>query len=334
MNKFRCGLIGCGDIGSKYAQLLSTYEVGMQLHCVYDIESSLARAISEKYSVHIAYTLDEMLSNPLDVICICSPNSTHAPLAAAALKAGTNVILEHPVALNMQEANDLLENARILSSQLFVVRQRRFLRSIQMVKSLMESRQIGDIRYFEARMLWSRNHQYFSSKPWRADPKSGGILVNQASHFLDLLVYLLKEPLEGKGIRGNGTGILNIEDSIDGVLRYSSGIEGHVTFTIAGPPGLAQSSLYLQFDHGHIRLGGREWNQIEEWCAPDQEIKLPFVTGDHYGYLNRVANRMSGGNLEVVTGKEATRVLKVIELITRDFHAYDGKLNLFEGVRK
>jgi predicted dehydrogenase len=325
------GLAGCGEIAGRYARALSAApRLALELAAVTDVDAAAGRSFAAAHGLRFASSLDELLALPLDLICVCTPNATHAPIAMRALEAGHHVLVEHPMAMTTADAEALIEAAATARRRLLVVRQRRFSRTMQILRTAFCRRLIGDIESVDLKLHWSRRSAYFDEKPWRRSAESGGVIANQASHFLDLLLYLFGEPQELAGAIGNVRHAIDCEDSARGTIAFANGLHARFECTTAAPDGCNASSLTIQARHGAIRVGGRDLDRFIEPLPPAlasiADTLAEPLSGDHRGYLERVARFLGGEPVEVVDGGEGARAVRLIERIYATFHRDDGPL--------
>ena len=309
------GLVGCGAIGSRYPSALES--AGFRVARVFDIDEARATAISTRYGIARAPSLDALLDAPLDVVCICTPNVTHEWIAGLALRAGHHVVVEHPMGVTLQEARSLVQQATQAQRRLFVVRQRRFLPTIQAVREALRLRRLGRVTSVEASVSWSRSPEYFAS-PGRAEVGSGGVVMNQASHFLDILLYLFGDPVGGIGVRGNMRHKLAVEDTVYGRLSFRDDIAATIFFSVAGQESLGASRLLIEGTDGCIALGGKGWDLVAEWTVPGRPAD-DSSRGDHRDFLSRVKATLLGADVESVEAVQGVRAAELIERILRTF---------------
>lgn len=327
------GLIGCGEIATRYASIFTeTPPSGMQLTSVTDIAPERGLEFAMRSGLRFFTTVERFLDEPTSLVCICTPNLTHAPLAEQCLKAGKHVVLEHPMAMNRSEAERLQEIAGETGRMLFVVRQRRFLRSVQMLRAALRKGLLGKLLDVEMSLCWNRRPSYFKEKAWRAERQGGGVMLNQASHFLDLLLYLFGQPSDVVGQLGNIRHELPCEDSAFGVILFQDNLRARVECTTGAPPGYNKARLSVKGTLHEIELEGQACENFagplpREVACLEDELEPP-LTGDHAGFLERVGRRLAGSETEVVEGHEGLKAVRLIDDIYARFSHSD------EAVRK
>jgi UDP-N-acetyl-2-amino-2-deoxyglucuronate dehydrogenase len=317
------GLIGCGDVAPRYVDAIGRSVQRMRLEAVWDVDSAAGARFARRFGTEFVPSLDDLLALPLDLVCVCTPNDTHASLAERCIQGGVDALVEHPLATRLGEAGRLCAFAAMEGRNLFVMRQRRFLRSVQILRRCIAQGALGRVRKVEGIVCWNRTHEYFAARPWRTRPENRGVVLNQASHFLDILRYLFGEATEVSGVIGNIRGELPVEDTFMGTLLFPGNVEVGFACTTAAPEGQNWARLIVSGSRERIVLGGRAWETLEDpagsgWLQDGASAVAEPFTGDHAGYLERVRRWLTGERVELVTGAEDLHTLRLIESI---YHA-------------
>lgn len=263
--------------------------------------------------------MEALLAERLDLICILSPNTTHSPLAQAALRAGHHVLVEHPLATTSDDGRAVLRAAADCDRRIFVMRQRRYLKSVQILNALVAAKQFGAVRKASMRLAWNRRPEYFQERPWRAESQNGGVVLNQASHFFDILIYLFGEPITVDGAVGNLLHKIDVEDTAYGSIVFEHDVVVDFAVTTAAPEGHNSAELLIIFDGRRVALGGNHWEQLvglteTEMAEATGRLQGPLA-GDHAGYLRRVEANLQDEPAEVVEGLDGLRVVCLIDSI-------------------
>lgn len=330
------GLIGCGEVATRYAQILTNNrQVGLELICVTDISVANGAAFAVKFGLSFFSSVEQLLAEPVSLVCICTPNLTHAPLAQQCLRAGKHVVLEHPMAMNRREGEQLLDTAGKTGRHLFVVRQRRFLRTVQVLRVALRNGLFGDLIEVKMSLCWNRRPAYFQEKPWRAERQSGGIMLNQASHFLDLLLYLFGDPKMVEGYLGNIKHELPCEDSAFGTIHFNSGLSATIECTTGAPAEYNHARLLVKGTRQQIAIEGHACENFAgplpiEFAWLEADLKPP-LTGDHAGFLERVGQQLTGLDVEIVEGRDGLKAVSLIDDIYARFARSDEALRKHFG---
>jgi predicted dehydrogenase len=316
-SQLRVGIIGCGEVARRYPAAIDA-TAGLELVAVNDADGTAGSSFGSDFGVEPISDLDRFLSLPLDLVCICTPNHTHAELGRTCLDHGFHVLMEHPLAFTAAEGEQLAVAAARLGRQIFVMRQRRFLPSVQSLKEILALGALGEIRAIAATMAWHRPADYYAKRPWRARAENGGVVLNQASHFLDILLYLFGEPRAVSGLLGNIRHRIPVEDTFCGRLEFGSRLVAEFSCTTAAPSGCSWSRLTVTGEEGAAMLSGRAWERLDHTLERPSgaPMRTPRVGGgDHADFLQRVSRRLAGEEIEVVGAEASLPALRLAESI-------------------
>lgn len=290
----RFGLVGCGHIGERHASLISALG---QLVIVCDIEHTKAQVFSEKYQCKMVTSYREMIENAdqLDIMVVCTPNWLHAPQSIEALDCGLHVICEKPMALNVSDANQMIEAAQRNQKILWIVKQNRFNPPVAYLKNLIETGKLGKIYSIQIQGLWNRNVEYYSKSNWKGTiEKDGGILFTQFSHFIDVACWLFgkMESLSTNGGNLAHQGIIEFDDTITCLVKFDKGVLGCLHFSINAFGQNMEGSITVLGEKGSVSIGGPYLNKlnyhlVEGATIPELEKENPV---NDYGYYKGSMN--------------------------------------------
>ena len=226
-NHVRAAVIGCGDVSVVHLEAIRALP-GAELVGVCDVDPARAEAAAERYGVPVATDHRRLLEEVRpDVVHISTPHHQHAALAVDCLERGVHVIVEKPVAHRLEDAQLVIDAAeRSPGTKIGVCFQNRYNATVQAIRSLVDSGEVGRVLGGSATVLWHRTPEYYRSRPWRGrrDQSGGGVLINQAIHTVDLLQWLLGEVTEVRGrVDTYALGdVIDVEDSAQLVLQHGS----------------------------------------------------------------------------------------------------------------
>ena len=223
---FSCAVIGCGSVAVMHCH--GIIEAGHTLAALCDIKAEKAQKYKEQFAPDARIYTDwqEMLLCPdIDVVHICTPHYLHVDMAVAALKAGKHVFLEKPLATNEADIQRLLRAEAESDKYICVCFQNRFLPAMQYLKGLVE--QYGPVTSARGMVTWKRTAPYYTDSGWRGkwDTEGGGVMINQAIHNLDLLLWLCGVPshVEASCANRHLQGVIEVEDTCEARLTYDDG---------------------------------------------------------------------------------------------------------------
>lgn len=262
--KFKFGLIGCGIIGKRHAELITKYG---ELIAVCDIITAKAEVFANRYQCNYYSAIEDMIESEkiLQIAVVCTPNHLHALQSIQLLNSNLHVICEKPMALNINDCNQMISKAHEKNKLLYIVKQNRFNPAITYLKDLIKKDSLGKIFSISMQVFWNRPALYYDSN-WRGKKETdGGILFTQFSHFIDILIWLLGEvkDFQVKGSNFNHQGITEFEDTIVGLCSFRSGVLGNFHFSTCAYQKNWEGSLSVLCEKGDIKIGGQYLNTIE-----------------------------------------------------------------------
>jgi len=324
-------LVGCGRIAAKYGEILKGDHVkGANLVAACDVKEDRARSFSEKYEVPVYADPHEMLKkeSSIDVLCILTPSGQHAEHTIELTKYKKHMVVEKPMALTIDDADDMIHACDRAGVRLFVVKQNRYNLPVQKLHRAVEDGRFGRITMGTVRVRWCRRQDYYDRDAWRGTwALDGGVFSNQASHHVDLLEWMLGDPISV--FAKSSTALVNIEVENCGVavLKFKNGALGVIEVTTATRPRDLEGSLSILGEHGTVVVGGFAVNEIQSWdfqnpLPEDESViketlqKPPSVYGfGHIPYLENVVKCIRNEEPALVDGLEGRKSLELISAI-------------------
>ena len=321
---FRVALVGCGRISANHFEAIKRID-GLALVGVCDVVEERARAAGEANGVPWFRSYTEMLKNvECDVVAIATPSGLHPEQGVIAARAGKHVVTEKPMAISLTGADELVHACDSAGVHLFVVKQNRLNAPVQMLKRAIDKGRFGKIYLANTTVRWSRPQEYYDQAPWRGTWEfDGGAFMNQASHYVDLIQWLIG-PVESV-IAKTATLARKIEteDSGVAVLKFRSGALGTIEVTMLTYPKNLEGSLTILGEKGTAKIGGTAVNKVEHWMFADKDpdddrIELattnpPNVYGyGHEGYYRNVLAVLRGEATPDTDGRAGRKSLELI----------------------
>jgi len=237
----RTAIVGCGGIAQTHAEALSNMP-HVELVAVCDILPERAEALKEKFapSAHVYNDLANMLAaEKIDVLHICTPHYLHCEMACAALERDIHVLLEKPVCITMEQVEKLAAAEEKSKAKICISFQNRYLARNKRVKELIASGEAGEVQSAFASVLWHRTKEYYVNSHWRGfmATEGGGVMINQAIHTLDLLLWCCGEvkTLSATTANHHLKGVIDVEDTCESLLTFKSGAQALWFATTANP---------------------------------------------------------------------------------------------------
>ncbi len=334
--KIRFALVGCGRIAGKHFEAITSHAAHAELVAVCDTDPvALEQAVKTTGAAGFRSLTELLAGSSADAIILATPSGLHASQTIEAAQAGRHVVTEKPMATRWSDGQDMVSACDEAGVQLFVVKQNRRNATIQLLKRAIEKQRFGQIYMVNVNVFWNRPQSYYDSSRWRGTWEfDGGAFMNQASHYIDLLDWLVG-PVEcvhaftatlARRIEVEDTGVANI--------RWRSGALGSVNVTMLTYPKNLEGSITIIGEKGTARVGGVAVNAIEHWefadsdpddkLAADASYQTTSVYGfGHAAYYENVIATLRGTAVADTDGREGLRSLEL--LIGLYLSARDGQ---------
>lgn len=301
----RLGIIGPGKVAHLHAQAIRQVQ-GASLVAVCGRSFDKTRAFAETYQAGTYTDVGQMVSQAeLDACIVLSPHPAHRDGAVATLEAGAHVLIEKPLAATLSDCDVILATAKQVDRTVGVISQRRWYEPCARMKAAIDAGKIGRPALGTVLMLGWRDEAYYSSDPWRGkwDTEGGGVLVNQAPHQLDLLLWYMGEVEEVYGLwRNVNHPYIEVEDTALAVVKFKNGGVGNIVVSNSQKPGIYGkvhihgqngASVGVQTDGGMMFIAGRsgiaEPPTNDLWTIEGESHLLPeYVAQDthRFGEIN------------------------------------------------
>lgn len=334
--RIRFALAGCGRISANHFDALAKHAERAELVGVCDIDpEALARAEARTRATGFR-TLDAMLAaTDADVVILATPSGLHADQAVQVAVAGRHVMTEKPMATRWQDGKRMVHACDQAGVHLFVVKQNRRNATLQLVKRAVEKRRFGRIYMVNINVFWTRPQSYYDSAPWRGTWEfDGGAFMNQASHYVDLLDWLIGPVESVQAYTATLARHIQVEDTGVVSIRWRTGALGSMNVTMLTYPKNYEGSVTIVGEKGTVRVGGVAVNRIDHWefaeADPDDATveQASYETTSVYGfghplYYDNVIKSLRGEAAPDTDGREGLRSLEI--LIATYLSARDGR---------
>lgn len=334
--KIRFALVGCGRISANHFNSLQEHSSHCEIVAVCDVVQSFADKAAEKYSAKAYYNLDEMLkSGGFDVVVLTTPSGLHSLQTIACAEAGFHVVTEKPMATRLYDGMEMVKACDKAGVRLFVVKQNRRNQTVQMVKTAIDEGRFGRIYSVHCNVFWTRPQEYYDHDKWRGTWEfDGGAFMNQASHYVDLMEWLIGSVESVQSYIATLARNIQTEDSGVVAIKYRSGALGTMNISMLTYPKNFEGSITIIGEKGTVRIGGVAVNKIEHWEFQDKRpedegiLTANYATTSVYGfghslYYANVIATLQGKEDALTDGREGLRSLEF--LIAIYMSARDGK---------
>ena len=332
--KIRVAVIGCGRISKNHFNSIEQFQDDLELVAVCDSDRSVLEIHEKQYLVTGYQSLRAMLEGEeLDVAVLCSPSGLHPDQTVMLAEHGINVVTEKPMATRWSDGLRMVKACDIANVWLLVVKQNRKNATLQLLKQAVTEKRFGKIHMVHIIVFWSRPQSYYDQASWRGTWEfDGGAFMNQASHYIDLIDWLIG-PVEKVQSMVSTTRQIEVEDTGVINLKWRNGALGSVAVTMLTYPQNFEGSITILGETGTVRVGGVAVNEIQEWNFEetkdyDQEVKnANYATTSVYGvghplYYKNVIDVFRGKAEPETDGRQGLKTLEV--LVAAYISARDG----------
>jgi predicted dehydrogenase len=215
--KLRFGLVGAGRIGHAYAQAFENSEAA-ELKAVADVRAEAAQALAHQAGCGAYDTYQAMArSADLEVVLICTPPVTHPEIALYFMDRGVHVLCEKPFAIDVAHAKMMLAASKRNCVAVTMASKFRYVDDVIRAKSIVSSGILGELVLFE-NAFTSRVDM---ASQWNSDPaiSGGGVLIDNGTHSVDLIRYLLGPIDEVRAFAAKRIQPLTVEDTVHVAVR-------------------------------------------------------------------------------------------------------------------
>jgi predicted dehydrogenase len=326
----RFAALGCGDIGFTNARAMAAAD-GAELTLAYDVVPALAAAAAEKFGGDVAASLEEALDpGRVDAVFISTPHDLHVPLAIQAAEAGLHVVVEKPLAADLDGAEEIVAAAGAAGVELSACFSFRYGAAVRLARELAEAGAIGALRgatvLFHAdkpQSYWLGGFSGRAASDWRMSRAraGGGVLIMNLTHYVDLLRHVAgaeAESITGSARTDDGA---EVEDAV----ALSVGFRGGAVGTFSGSAstrGTPEGRFEIWGDSGTLRLAPEpaiyteravDGVSVGQWCR--------LAPGTHEderrAFVERFAEAIREGRSPDVTAADALAVQRFVDAAYR-----------------
>lgn len=323
--KIKIAIIGCGRISKNHFGAIERHADNMELCSVCDTAPDVLRRIEKELEVRGYDDYESLLrESGADIVALCTPSGLHSQMTIQAAAHGIHVITEKPMATRWQDGLAMVAACDAANRRLFVVKQNRRNATLQLLKRAIDEKRFGKIYMVHLNVFWTRPQAYYDSAKWRGTwEMDGGAFMNQASHYVDLLEWLIGPIADVQAMTATLARDIEVEDSGVMNVRWRNGALGSMAVTMLTWPKNLEGSITIIGEKGTVRIGGVAVNEIQLWdfekkADYDQNIKnASYETTSVYGfghplYYKNVVDTLRGECEPETDGREGLKSLEVL----------------------
>lgn len=330
MRKWRFALVGCGNIAKKHVHVIKNYIPNAELRCFCDISLEKAQKYAGEEGLEAYSDIREMMDSAgdeIDLISILTPSGIHYRNVAELVEYGKPLIVEKPIALRLQEADEILRLCDRNNVKIFVVHQNRYNLPVVKAREAFDQGRFGKMVLGSVRLRWRRDQKYYDSADWRGTwAFDGGVFTNQASHHIDMLTWFMGEVESVTAVGTTRLVDIECEDTGAAILKFASGAIGIIEVTTATRPKDLEGSISILGEKGSVVIGGFFMNDLATWQF-EEEVPGDAEIFEKYGrnpegwaynlgeYLKGVIDSIEKDSAGLVDGLEGRKSLELISAI-------------------
>jgi len=331
--KINIGIIGCGRVAEHYHKILST-KVNKKLYiisAVCDVKKKNLKKFKNIFNCkgYLNYQL-MVKENHFDLIFILTPSGNHYQIVKNLLKKKINILCEKPLTLLTKETDELNKLAKKNKVMLCVAFQNRLNPAVVYLKKCIDKKRFGKIVKASVSLLWCRYQNYYNDDwhgTWKMD---GGVINQQAIHYIDILRWLFGPVKEVFCYMGNRINKLEAEDTAVATLKFNNDSLGTIEATTAARPVDIHASLSVVGSKGTIVLSGLALNKINRIIGLKNSKKIMNKYSEniengygksHYRLINKIIKNIMNNKISSPIG--ANESYKTTELIHAMYSSHE-----------
>jgi len=316
MIPLRVGVIGYGYTGGIHAQAYAAHP-GARLVAIADAERRRLTDVPSDVQVYSTY--QELLETDLDAVSICLPTHLHCAVALEALDRGKHVLVEKPIAVNLDEAQRMLRAAEAAGRILYVGMTHRFYPEVREAKRRLDEGDIGTVVACNDCAL--EHLGFLSLPPWYLQKRfaGGGTALTSGIHLVDRVRWFAgAEVSMVTGTAGNPYFGSDVEDAGQMFLRFRGGVSAQITMAFMREPHPLVCDLQVIGTRGSITV--HTWSGYELWNAQGREERILYTDEPHRekvrvgvaGEIVEFCAAIAEGRLPWPSAEESTSALAIV----------------------
>jgi len=325
----RFGIIGVGNITPVHAAAIQGV-ADSQLVAVATRDPNRGRDFVAKFGGEWHSDYHDLLKrDDVEAVTLCTPHQLHLPMTLDAAAAKKHVLCEKPMARNIAECDQMIAACERSGVTLGVIFQFRFESLARRLKTLIDENKLGNLIWSSASMIWHRTDAYYDSGEWRRTWEGGGgVMINQAIHSIDLMLWLSGMPKRITAQMRTLTHQIDVEDAAIATLEYDGGRLGLVQATTAAYPGYPERLEFFGVNGGaiyHKGQGRLEWHiaHPKEDGFEEAEVSsgaarpMDITATGHILQFQDFAQAIREKRSPLVDGREGRKSMQVVDAIYR-----------------
>lgn len=327
MNKLKIAMVGCGRISQVYRKIFEQLSDTLQVIYAVDVKKDRAEEFAKNFDGCTALTdYRDCFDSHIDIMHIATPHYLHPVIAIDAMKNKINVLTEKPISVELKDADEMIRASRENKVALGVIFQTRYVKGCMELKNIIEKGKIGKILSASSFLTWSRPDDYYKQSDWKGtwDKEGGGVLIDQAIHSIDRVLWLVGDDVEWvEGTVCNRRHkYVNVEDTAEAMVKFKKGCiyniyacntyayDAPIQIEIVGEKG----RVGLKQDMAWVCIDGEEYYEIKDgfdglFVGPD------YWGCSHITQLKDFYRSITCNTPVFIDGTEGRKTLEIIKAI-------------------
>lgn len=271
-------LIGCGRISTNHIKAAMNNQ--LEIVAVCDVVKEHMGQVLLKHGLEQDNTIkrytdyhDMLKENNIDLVSIATESGLHGQIALDCIRHGIHVIIEKPMAMSLEEADQIISLSEKKGVKVSACHQNRFNLAVQEMRKALELGRFGKLSHGSVHVRWNRGREYYEQASWRGTwAQDGGALMNQCIHGIDLLRWMMGDEVESVyGVtKQQFHDYVEAEDVGLAVVKFKNGAVATIEGTTNVFPQNLEETLYLFGEKATVKLGGKSTNNIDVWEFADE----------------------------------------------------------------
>ena len=333
--KIRIAIVGCGRVSQNHFKSIEQHQDDIELVAICDSNLAVLKEHKERYQVSAYESIEDMLEcEALDIVTLCTPSGIHPMQTKIIASYGVQVMTEKPMATRWTDGVAMVKACDEANVRLFVVKQNRRNPTLQLLKRAVQEKRFGQIKMVNINVFWTRPQEYYDQAKWRGTWElDGGAFMNQASHYVDLVDWLIG-PVDSIQAMTSTTRDIEVEDTGILNIKWRNGALGSMAVTMLTYSKNLEGSITILGEKGSVKIGGVAVNDIQLWEFEEEREydknveNASYETNSVYGfghplYYRNVIDVLRGEAEPETDGREGLKSLEL--LIAAYLSARDGK---------
>jgi len=327
MGKLNIAMVGCGRISQVYKEIFKQLSDSLRVIYAVDVKKERADEFAECFDGCRALTdYRECFDSTIDVMHIAAPHYLHPVIAIDAMKNGINVLTEKPMSVELKDADEMIRTSRNNGVALGVIFQTRYVKGCMELKKIIETGKLGKILSASSFLTWSRPDAYYKQSDWKGtwDKEGGGVLIDQAIHSIDRVLWLVGDDVEWvEGTVCNRRhNYVNVEDTAEAMVKFKKGciydIYASNTYAYDAPIQIEivgeRGKVGLKQDLAWVDIDDEDYYEIKDG-VDGLSVGPDYWGCSHITQLKDFYRSITGNTPVFIDGAEGRKALEVIKAI-------------------